>query len=143
MRSEALLGQCGPLGAGAAVVGVGVDGDAAAGSEETGDLNVLGVHELNQVLHDGVDNILVEITVAAEAEQIQLQRLAFHHAYIRNVRNPDFRKVRLAGDGAQGGELRAIETYPVVVLRMLVFKGFQYFRSVVLAILGLVSKGFQ
>ena len=70
MRGKALLCQFFPFGAGTAVVGVGVDGDAAAGSEESGNLNVFGVHELHEVLHDGVHNVLVEVSVAPKAEKI-------------------------------------------------------------------------
>ena len=143
MRGKALLCQFFPLGAGTAVVGVRVDGDAAAGGEETGYLNVFGVHELHEVLHDGVHYVLVEVSVAPEAEKIEFQGLGFHHLHVGNVADADFCKVRLACDGAQGSEFGAVEPYPVVVVRVLVFKGLQHFGSVILAVRGLVTKGFQ
>ena len=73
MRGETLLREPLPLGAGAAVIRVREDGDAAARGEETGYLDVLRVHQLDEVLHDRVHDVLVEIAVAAEAEQIQLE----------------------------------------------------------------------
>ncbi len=140
MLGKPLPGQLFPLGAGTAVIGVGIDGDAAARGKEARHLNVLGVHELDEILHDGVHAVLVEVSVAAETEQIQFQGLGFHHLHVRHVADADFRKVRLAGDGAQRGEFRAVETDPVVVVRMLVLKGFQHLGGVVLAVFGLVAQ---
>ena len=143
MRSEAPLRELFPFRAGAAVVRVREDGDAAARGEEARDLDVLRVHQLDEVLHDGVHDVLVEIAVAAEAEQIELQALGLHHADVRHVADADFREVGLAGDGAQGGELRAVEAYPVVVVGMLVLEGFQHFGRVVLAVGRFVAQALE
>ena len=62
-----------PAGAGLAVVAVRVDGDAAARGELAPDLDVLRIHERDEVLHDDVHAVLVEVAVVAEAEQVQLE----------------------------------------------------------------------
>ena len=48
----------------------------------------------------------------------------------------DGRIVGLCRDGAEAGELGAVEAHPVVVALMLVGEGLQYLRSVVLTVLG-------
>ena len=48
------------LGAWSAVVGIGIDGDAATGQEQACDLDVLRVHETDEVFHDDVDAVLME-----------------------------------------------------------------------------------
>ena len=143
MRSETLLRELLPLRAGAAVIRVRIDGDAAARGEEAGDLDVFRVHQLDEVLHDRIHDILVEITVAAEAEQIQLEALGFHHPDIGHVADADLGEIGLAGNGAQGGELRAVETHPVVVVRMLVLEGLQHFGRIVLAVGRLVAQALE
>ncbi len=143
VRGEALLGEGLVLGAGTAVVGVRVDGDAAARGEEAGDLYVLGIHQLDEILHDLVDAVLVEITVVAEAEQIQFQALALDHPDVWNIADPDLREVRLPRDRAQACELRAVEPHPIVVVLMLVDERLQNLRSVVTFIFSLFAEGMQ
>ena len=41
-----------------AVVGIRIDADASAWGKDSRDLDVLGVHQLDEILHDGVDTIL-------------------------------------------------------------------------------------
>ena len=48
------------------VVGVGPDADAASGGEDTCDFDVFGVHQLDEVFHDFVDAVFVEVAVVAE-----------------------------------------------------------------------------
>ena len=143
VRGEALLCEGLVLGAGAAVVGVRVDGDATTWSEEAGDLYVLGIHQLDEVLHYLVDAVLVEITVVAEAEQIQFQALALNHPDVRNITDPDLREVRLPSDRTQARELRAVEPHPVIVALMLVDECLQNLRSVVTFIFSLLAEGLQ
>ena len=80
----------------------------------------------------------MEIAVVAEAEQIQLERLALHHALTGHVGDVDGRKVRLAGHRAQARELRAVEFDKIIVLRMLVRERLKHFRRVVGRILVLL-----
>lgn len=72
VSGETLLGQFLVLGTRTAVVGVGVDGDAATWGEEAGNLDVFGIHQSDEVLHDDVYAVLVEVSVVSEAEKIEL-----------------------------------------------------------------------
>ena len=143
MRSEALLRQSLVFRARTAVVGVGVDGDAAARGEEARDLDVLGVHQLDEVLHDDVDDVLVEVAVAAEAEEVELEALALHHPDVGDVADAQLREVRLSRDRTQRRELRAVETHPVVVVAVFVLEGLEHAGIVVLAIRSLAAEGLQ
>ncbi len=143
VSGEALPGESLVLGAGTAIVGVRVDRNASARGEEAGDLYVLGIHQLYEVLHYLVDAVLVEIPVVAEAEQVQFQALALDHPHVRNITDPDFGEVRLPRDRAQARELRAIEPDPVVVVLMLVDERLQNLRSVVTFIFSLLAEGLQ
>ena len=82
---EALFCQFLVLGARTAVVGVGIDGDAATWSEEAGDLDVFGIHQFDEVLHDDVYAVLVEVSVVSEAEKIELEALALDHLDVRDI----------------------------------------------------------
>ncbi len=68
----------------------------------------------------------MEITVISEAEQIEFQTLAFHHLHVRQIAYAYFREVRLSGDRTKTCKLRAVETYPVIVARMLVHESFEH-----------------
>ena len=74
-----------PLGSRSAVVAVRVNGNAATGQELAPDLDICRLHQLNQIVHDDVDTVLVEIAVIPETEQIQFQRLALHHDLSWNI----------------------------------------------------------
>lgn len=63
---EAVLCHFLVLRAGLAVVGKGINADAATGHEDASHLDVLGFHESDEVLHDDVDTILVKAAVIAE-----------------------------------------------------------------------------
>lgn len=102
------------------IVGEWVDGDTASGREDTYYLQIPWFHQFHQILHDDVDAILMEIAVVAEAEKVELQRFALHHSFAWNVVDDDFRKIRLTGLRTEAGELRTIQGYKVIVLRMLV-----------------------
>ena len=120
---------------GVAIVGEGLDGDTTTGIEQADDLQIFGVHQLDQVLHDDVDAVLVEVAVVAEAEEVELQALALHHQRARDVVDDDVTKVGLAGLGAQGGELGAIQSHKVLVLGMFVLKRLQHLGRIVVVVL--------
>src|SRR5690606_31859784 len=65
------------------------------------------------------------------AEQIQLERLALHHADVRNVGDVDRREIGLAGNRTQARELGAIEFDEIIAARMLVVERLQHIRRVV------------
>ncbi len=140
MLKQSLLCHLLKLCARSAVVTVWINGDASAGSELAPYLDVARIHELDEILHDDIHAVLMEVSVVAEAEEVQLQGLGLHHSDIRNIGNVDSRKVRLARDRAEARELRAVELDEVVVVRMLVFKGFQYLRRIVHAVFCLISQ---
>ncbi len=104
------------------VVAIRIDRDATTRSELAPYLDVARVHQLDQIVHDDVDTILMEIAVIAEAEQVQLERFALYHFDVRNVTDIDRREVWLTGNRAQAGEFRAVEFYEIITVRMLVVK---------------------
>ena len=110
------------LRAGTSVIGIRVDRDAATRGKDTRHLDILRIHQMNEVFHYDVHAIFVESSVIAETEQIELQALALHHLDIGDIANTDFRKVRLSRDGTKTGEFGAVETHPVVIAGMLVIK---------------------
>ena len=57
----------------ATIVGIGVNADATTRCEDACDLNVLRVHETDEVFHDDVHAVLVEIAMIAEGEQVELE----------------------------------------------------------------------
>ena len=131
MLRQAHPGDLFPLRPRLTVIAVRVDRDAAAREETSPDLDVFRVHQLDQVFHDDVHAVLMKIAVIAEAEQIELQRFALDHALGRHIGYADIAEVRLPGDRAKRCELRAVEFDKIVVIRVLVLKGFQHFRGVI------------
>ena len=107
---QAVLGKLFVLGARATVIGERIDTYTTARGEESSYLDVLGVHQSYEVLHDDVYAILVERPVTAETEEVQLEALALYHPYARNVADTDFCKIGLPCNGAEGCEFGAVET---------------------------------
>ena len=81
----------------------------------------------------------MEVSVVAETEEVEFEALTFHHTLVGQVADAYLCKVRLAGDGAETGELGTVELYPVVVLRMLVGECFKHLGCVVGLVLGLAA----
>ena len=67
------------------VVGIGIDADATTGREQSYHLYILRIHQFDQVLHDDVHTVLMEIPVVTETEEIELQTLALYHPLPRNI----------------------------------------------------------
>ena len=70
MPDQAVKSDFLPFRTGFPVVAVGVNGKAAPGQEFAGHLNVFGIHQSNQVFHDLVDAVFMEIAVVPVGEQI-------------------------------------------------------------------------
>ncbi len=140
---EPVLGQLLVLRALLAVVGVGIDADASAGCEDARYLNVLRFHQPDEVFHDDVHAVFVEVAVIAEAEKVELQALALYHPFVGHIRDAYLCKVGLPRDGAEARELGAVELHPVVVSRMLVDKRLQHFRGIIRSVLGLRAERLQ
>ena len=107
-----------------------VDGDAAARSELAVDLHVLRLQQPEEVVVDQVHHVLVEIAAVAEAEEVELERLRLDEFLCGNVADGDGREVRLAGLGAERGELRRGERHPVVAPGIPVRERLQHLRRV-------------
>ena len=137
---QPLFGHTLIFGTGPTIVGIRIDRDTTTRSKEASNLNVLWVHQANQVLHNDIDTIFMKGSVTAKAEKVELKALTFHHLHIRNIGDTDFCKVGLSGNGTQAGKLRAVKAHPVVVLRMLVIESFEHLRSIVLPIDGFTAQ---
>ena len=120
----------------ASVIGERVDGDAAARGEFAEHFDVFRIHQPNQILHDDVHAVFVEIAVVAEAEQIQFQRFAFHHFHVGNVADDDGGEIGLARHRAEAGEFGADEFDEIIVALVFVVERFQHFGRVVAAVFG-------
>ena len=72
----------------------------------------------------------MEITVVAEREQVELERLALNHPFARDIRDDDSGIIRLPCERAERGELGTVESNEVLVVRMLVDKRLQYLRRI-------------
>ena len=120
---------------GVAVVGEGFDGDAATGIEKADDLKIFLVHQFDQVLHDDVDAVLVEVAMVTETEEIEFQALALYHQRTRDVVDDNMTEVRLPCLGAKRGEFRAIQGHHILILGMLVFEGLQHFGRIIVGVL--------
>ena len=131
--AEALLFEF--LVPGVGVIGEGVDADTSSGHEIAGYLKILGIHEFDQVFHNDVDAVFMEIAVVAEREEIELEALALYHALARDITNVDVSEIGLPCFGAEGCEFRAVECNEILVLGMFVGKSLQHGRVVVVGIL--------
>ena len=140
---QAALSKLLIFGAGATVVGIGIDADAATGGEDADNLDIFGVHQADKILHDGVHTVLMEVTVVAEGEEVELQTLRLHHPAAGDIEDLDLSKVGLTRDGTERRELGAVELHPVVVVRMTVLKSLQHLRGIVHPVFGLTAKGLQ
>ena len=68
---ETEAGKVFPLGIRCAVVAVRVDGESAAGEKFAPYFDIAGMEKLDEVTHDDIHAVLVEITVIAKAEKIE------------------------------------------------------------------------
>lgn len=128
-----------PFGSSLAVVAIGIDGNAASGQKFAPYFDILGVQQSDEVLHDDVDAVLMEIPMIAEGEEIEFQALALHQFLIGDIGNINGRKIRLAGDGTQACELRTVELDKVIIVRMFVVKGLQDIGIVICVIIGVLA----
>ena len=131
MMQETEAGKVFPLGIRHAVVAVRVDGEPAAGEKFAPYFDIAGMEKLDEITHDDIHAVLVEIAVIAETEKIQFQRFALDHALIWHVGNIYRRKVGLSCDRAKAGEFGTVELDEVVSVRVLVRESFKDFGTVI------------
>lgn len=117
---------------GTPIIRIRINGNATARGENPRNFNILGIHQANEVFHDDIHAILMKSAMIAKTEKVKFQALTLHHFHIGNVTDTDFRKIRLPRYRTQAGELRTVETYPIIVIGMLVVKRFQYFGRICL-----------
>ena len=116
------------------IVGKGIDADAAAGHEPACHLYVLRIHQLYEVLHDNIHAVLVEITVVAEGEEVELETLALYHPFARDITDIDVSEIRLTGLRAERRELRAVKRHQIFILGVFVWESLQHLGIVVIAV---------
>lgn len=94
---QSVLGHLLILRARTTPVAVWVDRDAAARREFAPYFDITRIHHFDQIVHDDVHAVFVEIPMVAEAEQIQLERLALNHLLIGDIGDIDRREIWLSG----------------------------------------------
>jgi hypothetical protein len=140
VSEEALGGQGFVRGAGASVIGERIDADATARGEKACYFEVSRFHEGDEVVEDDIDAIFVETAVVAEAEEVEFKGLALDHAEVGDVIDKYGGEVGLSGDGAEGGELGAVEADTVIAPGVFVGEGFEEMGSVTVGVNGGVSQ---
>ena len=123
-----------------AVVAIRVNTDPATRSELAPYFYVFRFHQSNEVFHNDVDAIFMKRTMIAETEQVQFQAFTFYHPFAGNVLNVYGGKIGLRGNGAKACKFRAVETYPVIVVRMRILEGFEDVGVVSELVFGFVTK---
>ena len=134
MPTETIECQLLVLGSWSAVVGIWVNCNASSRRKNASDLDVTGIHKMNQVFHYYIDTVFVEVAMIAEAEEIELEALAFDHLDIRNIADDNVCEVRLTCDGTEACKLWAVELDPIVIFLMLVDECLQHFWSIILSV---------
>lgn len=95
-----------------------MDRYAATRHEVTPDLRTPGLARRHEVIQNPVYHFLVETSVVAEGEQVNLQRLAFDAKAVRHVLDVDGPEVRLSRDWTKRGELRAFKVDHIIAAGM-------------------------
>ena len=70
VEMKALFGSLFPLGTRLAVVCVWIDGQTTARRKLAPYLDVLRIHQLDEVFHDDVDAVLVKVPMVTEAKEV-------------------------------------------------------------------------
>lgn len=139
MTKQAEAGEVAPFGAGDAVVAIGVNGEAASGEEFAPYFDVPGMEQFNQVGHDDIHTIFMEVAVISETEEVKLERFTFYHVLVRDIGNINGSKIRLAGFRAQAGKFGTVEFDEIIPVCMFIGNSFQQCRIVIVGILGILA----
>ena len=134
MSAETIECQLLVLGSWSAIVGVWMNCNASTWREDASNFDITRIHKTNQVFHYYIDTVFVEVAMITEAEEIELEALAFDHLDIRNITDDDIGKIGLTSDRTEARELWAVELDPVVVVLMLVDERLQHFWSIILSV---------
>ena len=79
----------------------------------------------------------MEVAVIAETEEIKFQTLALYHLYVRNIADANLCEIWLTRNRAERCKLRAVETNPVIIARMLVHESLEHFWRIIHSICSL------
>ena len=79
----------------------------------------------------------MEVAMIAETEEIKFQTLALYHLYVRNIADANLCEIWLTRNRAERCKLRAVETYPVIIARMLVHESFEHLWRIIHSICSL------
>ena len=104
--------------------------NSAARGELTNEFHPAWLGHCDQIVENGVGDVLVERSVIPVLLQVQLQRFQLEAVGIRNVSDRQRAKIGLAGLGANRSEFRANGFDGVVPLRERVIKGFQHLAEI-------------
>ena len=132
---KTVAGEIFPFRTGNAVIAVRINGKTAAGKEFAPYFYIAGTEQTNQVGHNHIDAVFVEITVIPIAEKVELQGFAFYHPFIRNIGNIDGGEIGLPRFRAEAREFRTIELDEIIPVFMLIGNFFQKIRIIIIEIL--------
>ena len=139
MNGQTLVGECLVFRSGTTIVSVWMDADTASRGKQSHHLDILRIHKANEVFHYDVYTVLMEVAMITKTEEIEFETFALDHLDVRDITDDYFRKIRLTGNGAEGGELWTIELHPIVVLLMLVDECLQYIWCIVHGVFSVVA----
>ena len=120
------------------MVAVGIDGEAAAGEEFAPDFDVSGMEEVDQVVHDDIYAVFMEVAVIAEAEEVELQGFAFYHEISGNVGDVDGGKIGLPCLRAETGKFGTIKFDEIVAVFVFIGNSFQIVGVIVVFVAGVL-----
>ena len=118
-----------------AIVAEWIDGEAASWQELAPNLDITRAKQADQVDHDLIDTVFMEVAMVSVAEKIELQGLAFHHVFIRNIGNVNRSEIRLSCLRAEARKFRTVEFDEIIVVLMLVLYLLEKARVIVIGIL--------
>lgn len=108
------------------VLGDGGELDAAAGAKAAFYFHPGGGDGGDEIVEDAVDDLFVEGGVVAVGSEVVFEAFGFDALVCRAVGDGEVAGVRLAGHGAEGGELVRVEYDGVGPLRGAVREGFEF-----------------
>ena len=132
-------GHIAPFRAAPAVIAVWVDRQPASWKETAPHFDIPRIEELDQVIHDEIHTVFMEIAVVAVAEKIELQGLALYNEFVRDIGNVNRSKIGLARLRAEARKFRAVELDKIIPVRVGIGHRFQQGRIIIKGILRLLA----
>ena len=124
-----------------AIVGIRIDGKPPSRGEFAPYFDELRVHELDQIFHDDIDAVLVEVPMVAEGEKVEFEGFGLYHLLVRYIGDIDGGKVRLPCHRAEGSKFWTVEFNEIVVFWVFILEGLQYLRGVICWVVCGMAKG--